>query len=160
MGRLTRNPDVRYSNGAEPTAIAKFTLAVDRRYKREGDATADFISCLAFGKVGQFIEKYCQQGTKLCVEGRISTGSYIKQDGSKVYTTDVVVEHAEFAESRATQQEQPAPAPQAYQPQGYKPAQGMTPPTTYQQQSFQQAAQDGFMQIADDLQDEGLPFGR
>ena len=101
MGRLTRNPDIRYSQGDNSMCVARFTLAVDRRFKRDNEATADFISCVAFGKTGEFIEKYTHQGTKICLEGRIQTGSYVKQDGTKVYTTDVVVENAEFAESKA-----------------------------------------------------------
>ena len=101
MGRLTRDPEVRYSQGEKSTAVARFTLAVDRRFKRDNEPTADFIGCVAFGKTGEFIEKYCRQGTKLCVEGRIQTGSYTNKDGNKVYTTDVVVENAEFAESKA-----------------------------------------------------------
>lgn len=101
MGRLTKDPEVRYSQGEASTAVARFSLAVDRRFKRDNGPTADFINCVAFGKTGEFIEKYCHQGTKLCVEGRIQTGSYTNKDGNKVYTTDVVVESAEFAESKA-----------------------------------------------------------
>ena len=101
MGRLTRDPDVRYSQGEQSSAIARFSLAVDRRFKRDGDQTADFISCVAFGKTGEFIERYCHQGTKLVVEGRIQTGSYTNKDGNRVYTTDVVAENVEFAESKA-----------------------------------------------------------
>lgn len=95
MGRLTRDPDVRYNN--ENMAIARYTLAVDRRGKKQ---EADFISCVAFGKSGEFIEKYCKKGTKLVVRGRIQTGSYTNKDGNKVYTTDVVTEDHEFAESK------------------------------------------------------------
>ena len=99
MGRLTRDPDVRYSD--QSSAVARFTLAVDRRFKRDGDQqTADFISCVAFSKTGEFIERYCHQGTKLVVEGRIQTGSYTNRDGNKVYTTDVVAEEMYFAESK------------------------------------------------------------
>ncbi len=102
MGRLTRDPDIRYSQGEKPTAIARFTLAVDRRYKREGDEqTADFVNCVAFGKTAEFIEKYGRKGIKFAVEGRIQTGSYTNKEGAKVYTTDVVVEQVEFAESKA-----------------------------------------------------------
>ena len=105
MGRLTRDPDVRYTAGDNPTAIGRYTLAVDRRYKREGEATADFINCVAFGKQGEFAEKYFRQGTKVLVTGRIQTGSYTNRDGVKVYTTDVVVEDQEFAESKKTEGE-------------------------------------------------------
>lgn len=103
MGRLTRDPDVRYSQGENAMAIARYTLAVDRRKRRgSGDEqTADFISCVAFGKSGEFVEKYLRKGTKVCVSGHIQTGSYTNKDGVKVYTTDVVVDEHEFAESKA-----------------------------------------------------------
>ena len=103
MGRLTRDPEVRYSQGAEPLAIARYTLAVDRRFVRKdsgNDQTADFIQCVAFGKAGEFAEKYFKQGTKIAISGRIQTGSYTNKDGNKVYTTEVVVEEQEFAESK------------------------------------------------------------
>lgn len=100
MGRLTREPDVRYSQGEQAMAVARFTLAVNKRIKRDDEQQADFISCVAFGKIGEVIEKYVHQGTKLVVEGRIQTGSYTNKDGVKVYTTDVVVENCEFAESK------------------------------------------------------------
>lgn len=111
MGRLTRNPDVRYSqNNDQQTCIARYTLAVDRRGK---DAGADFISCVAFGKNGEFTEKYLKQGTKIVVTGRIQTGSYTNKDGQKVYTTDVVAEEQEFAESKGSEggHKEPAEAP-------------------------------------------------
>lgn len=101
MGRLTRDPEIRYAQNGDQMAIARFTLAVDRRFKRDGENTADFISCVAFGRTAEFLERYVRQGTKLCLEGRIQTGSYVRQDGTKVYTTEVVVENAEFAESKA-----------------------------------------------------------
>lgn len=101
MGRLTRDPEVRYSQGDNSMAIARYSLAVDRRYKRDGDEqTADFINCVAFGKSGEFAEKYLHKGTKIAVVGRIQTGSFTNKDGQKVYTTDVVVEEQEFAESK------------------------------------------------------------
>lgn len=101
MGRLTRDPEVRYSQGDNSMAIARYSLAVDRRYKRDGDEqTADFINCVAFGKSGEFAEKYLHKGTKIAVAGRIQTGSFTNKDGQKVYTTDVVVEEQEFAESK------------------------------------------------------------
>ena len=107
MGRLTRDPDVRYSQAAEPLAIARYTLAVDRRFQRKdntgNEQTADFISCMAFGKNGEFAEKYLKQGTKIAIIGRIQTGSYTNKDGNKVYTTEVVVEEQEFAESKKSQ---------------------------------------------------------
>lgn len=143
MGRLTRDPEVRYTQGEQALAIARFTLAVDRRFKREGDQqTADFISCVTFGKIAEFVEKYCHQGTKLVVEGRIQTGSYTNRDGNKVYTTDVVVEGAEFAESKAAAgQSRNVNNPPA---KGY--------PEQY-------TDNDGFMNIPDGVDEEGLPFG-
>ena len=112
IGRLTRDPEVRYSQAAEPIAIARYTLAVDRRFKREGEEqTADFISCVAFGKAGEFAEKYLRQGTKIAVTGRIQTGSYTNKDGNKVYTTEVVIEEQQFAESKKADESQPQEAP-------------------------------------------------
>lgn len=103
MGRLTRDPDIRYTQGAEPTAVARFTLAVNRRFSTEGQK-ADFINCVAFGRQGEFIEKCAHQGTKLVIEGRIQTGSYTNKDGVKVYTTDITVESCEFAERKTASQ--------------------------------------------------------
>ena len=102
MGRLTRDPEVRYSQGENSTAIARYTLAVDRRFRRnnDGEQTADFIGCVAFGRQAEFAEKYLRQGTKIAITGRIQTGSYTNREGQKVYTTDVVVEEQEFAESK------------------------------------------------------------
>lgn len=137
MGRLTRDPDVRYTQGQEPVAVARFTIAVDRRSRREGEANADFPSCVAFGRTAEFIEKYARQGTKLVVTGRIQTGSYTNRAGTKVYTTDVVVEETEFAESKAAAERNEQQASQ--QP----PA-----PTT---------DADGFMTIPDGIEEE-LPF--
>ena len=118
LGRLTRDPGIRYSQGNDQMAIARYTLAVDRRFKREGEQTADFISCVAFGKAAEFTEKYLKKGTKIAVTGRIQTGSYTNRDGQKVYTTDVVIEEQEFAESKAAasgENEQPA----SCDPQGF-----------------------------------------
>ena len=139
MGRLTRDPEVRYSQGEQATAIARYTLAVDRRFQRRDNSgneqTADFISCVAFGRNGEFAEKYLKQGTKIAITGRIQTGSYQDKDGKTVYTTEVVVENQEFAESKATadsnnSQPQQAPAVDS----------------------------DGFMSIPDNVDDSGLPF--
>lgn len=103
MGRLTRDPEVRYSQGDASMAIARYTLAVDRRgAKKEGEPTADFINIVAFGKAGEFAEKYLHKGTKVVVTGRIQTGSYTNKEGQKVYTTDVIAEDQEFAESKAS----------------------------------------------------------
>ena len=101
MGRLTRDPDVRYTAGDNSMAIARYTLAVERRFKKDGEAAADFIRCVAFGKPAELADKYFYQGIKIVVGGRIQTGSYTNKDGNKVYTTDVVVEDQEFAESKA-----------------------------------------------------------
>lgn len=127
MGRLTRDPEIRYTNSqtGEQMCIARYTLAVDRRFakKNGGDnqQTADFISCVAFGKTGEFAEKYLKQGTKIAVSGRIQTGSYTNKDGQKVYTTDVVVEESEFAESKGTtsQSTNTQPEPQEAPAGGY-----------------------------------------
>ena len=101
MGRLTRDPEIRYSQGESATAVARFTLAVDRRFKRQGDdQTADFINCVAFGRTAEFAEKYLIKGTKVVGCGRIQTGSYTNKEGQRVYTTDVVLEEVEFAESK------------------------------------------------------------
>ena len=138
MGRLTRDPDVRYSTGERQMTIARYTLAVDRRRRaNDGEQTADFISCVAFDKNAEFAEKYLKQGTKIAVTGRIQTGSYTNKDGQRVYTTDVVVEECEFAESKA-----------ASGNGGFTP--GRPEPDT--------AIGDGFMNIPDGVEDEGLPF--
>lgn len=133
MGRLVRDPEVRYSQGNNPMAIARYTLAVDRKFKRDGEASADFINCIAFGKNGEFAEKYLRKGIKIVVAGRIQTGSYTNNGGQKVYTTDVVVEEHEFAESKnASQRNEKNNRPQPG------------------------SSDDGFMQIPDNMED--LPF--
>ena len=104
MGRLTRDPEVRYTQG-DNLAMARYTLAVDRRFKKDGEANADFISCVTFGKSAEFAEKHFKQGTKIAVSGRIQTGSYTNRDGQKVYTTDIVIEEQDFAESKAASQQ-------------------------------------------------------
>lgn len=109
IGRLTKDPEIRYSQGANTTCVARYTLAVDRKFKQEGQPTADFINCIAFGKLGEFAEKYLHKGTKIAVTGRIQTGSYTNKDGQKVYTTDVVVEEQEFCESKSQSNSQPQP---------------------------------------------------
>ena len=156
MGRLTRDPDIRYSQGENSTAVARYTLAVDRRFRRDGDQTADFISCVAFGRSAEFAEKYFHQGIKIAITGRIQTGSYTNRDGVKVYTTDVIVEDQEFAESKNAGQESSQqsfgggyrqPAPQANT--GSAPMQ--------QQSAAPLDLDDGFMNIPDGI-DEELPF--
>ena len=111
IGRLTKDPEIRYSQGANTTCVARYTLAVDRKFKQEGQPTADFINCIAFGKLGEFAEKYLHKGVKIAVTGRIQTGSYTNKDGQKVYTTDVVVEEQEFCESKSQSNSQPQPTP-------------------------------------------------
>ena len=119
VGRLTRDPEVRYSQGDNTTAVARYTVAVDRRFKRDGEPTADFIPCVVFGRSAEFAEKYFRQGMRVSVSGRIQTGSYTNKDGVRVYTTDVVVEEQEFAESKAASasnsgyQASPSPSPSA-----------------------------------------------
>ena len=140
MGRLTRDPEIRYSAGENQTAVARYTLAVDRRFRRQGEEqTADFISCVAFARSAEFAEKYLHQGTRVVVSGRIQTGSYTNKDGQRVYTTDVVVDDQEFAESKASA----ASSEAAYTPSRSNPA---------------APAGDGFMNIPDGVEDEGLPF--
>lgn len=102
IGRLTRDPDIRYTQSQKPTCIARYTLAVDRRFKKEGEQSADFISCVAFGKQAEHAQKYYHKGIKIAIVGRLQTGSYDHRDGYKVYTTDVVVEEQEFAESKSS----------------------------------------------------------
>lgn len=119
MGRLCADPEVRYSQNQNQTAVARYRLAVDRRFKREGEQTADFISCVAFGKAAEFAEKYLRQGTKIAITGRIQTGSYTNREGQKVYTTDVVVEEQEFAESKGASGNIEGSTPQATDPDGF-----------------------------------------
>ena len=102
MGRLTRDPEVRYSQSESSTAIARFSLAVDRRFKRDGEATADFFNCTAFGKQGEFVERYLKQGTKVVVCGRVQNDNYTNKNGEKVYSVQIMVEEIEFAESKAS----------------------------------------------------------
>ena len=146
MGRLTRDPDVRYTQGESPAAIARYTLAVDRRFVRrdQQDAqTADFIGIVAFGKAGEFAEKYLKKGTKVIVTGRIQTGSYTNKEGQKVYTTDIVAEDQEFAESKNA-----AGSNGGFSGAGNNASAGAEKPV---------AAGDGFMNIPDGI-DEELPF--
>ena len=133
MGRLTKDPDIRYTQVSNPICVARYTLAVDRRFHKEGEQTADFINCVVFGKGAEFAQKYLFRGTKISISGRIQTGSYTKQDGTKVYTTEVVVEEQEFAESKLNS-------------------------NGAERQSPAQDSQDGFMNIPDGVDDEGLPF--
>ena len=136
MGRLTRDPEVRYTSGENSLAIARYTLAVDRKIRKDGDATADFIPCVVFVRSAEFVEKYCRKGLKIAIVGHVQTGSYTNRDGQNVYTTEVVVEEQEFAESKnsgsgSSQQNAPQPSPDV--------------------------GQDGFMNIPDGIEEE-LPF--
>ena len=147
MGRLTRDPDVRYSQGERSMAIARYTLAVDRRGRRNQDSsaeqqTADFINCVAFDRAAEFAEKYFRQGMRVLVSGRIQTGSYVNKEGQKVYTTEVILDDQEFADSKGAASEMGGYAQAA-------PSQRPAPTS---------AIGDGFMNIPDGVEDEGLPF--
>jgi len=107
VGRITREPEVRVSSGDTATTVARYSLAVDRKFKRDGEQTADFINCVAFGKNGEFAEKYLRKGMKIAIVGRIQTGSYTNKEGQKVYTTDIIVEEHEFVEAKQQHQESP-----------------------------------------------------
>lgn len=131
IGRVVRDPEIRYSQGENTTCIARYTLAVDRKFKQEGQPTADFINCIAFGKLGEFAEKYLHKGIKIAVTGRIQTGSYKNKDGNTVYTTDIVVEEQEFCESKSQSNSQPQPTP---------------------------SNDNSWMSIPDNLDDSSLPF--
>lgn len=138
-GRLTKDPDVRYSTGTTQMCVAKYTIAADRKFKKEGEASADFINCVSFGKIAEFAEKYFRKGTKIIVSGRIQTGSYTNKDGNKVYATDVIIEEQEFAESKNQNNG-------TYQNQNTEP----TPPPMPERSN-------GWMNIPDGI-DESLPF--
>ena len=147
MGRLTRDPEVRYSQGERSMAIARYTLAVDRRGRRNQDSsaeqqTADFINCVAFDRAAEFAEKYFRQGMRVLVSGRIQTGSYVNKEGQKVYTTEVILDDQEFADSKGAASEMGGYAQAA-------PSQRPAPTS---------AIGDGFMNIPDGVEDEGLPF--
>lgn len=135
MGRLVREPEVRYSQGEKAMAIARYTLAVDRKFKRDGEPEADFIPCIAFGKLAEFSEKYLTKGVKIAVTGRIQTGSYVNKEGNRIYTTDVIVEEQEFCESKKANGENNQSEPSPY---------GNAPT-------------DGFINVPDGIEDE-LPF--
>lgn len=140
IGRLTRDPEVKYTNSAEPLAVARYTLAVDRRFQRNNDQdqqAADFISCVAFGRAGEFAEKYFRKGLKIAVTGRIQTGSYTNKEGKKVYTTDVIVEEQEFAEKKGSE--------------------GAAVNRTDGRMSQPAVGADGFMDIPEGIEEE-LPF--
>jgi len=155
VGRLTRDPEVHYSQGDNATCVARFSIAVDRRFKRHGEQEADFINCIGFGKTAEFVEQYFVKGMKIGLTGRIQTGSYTNRDGQKVYTTDVVAEEVEFVESKNNQggqQGQQQPAGGGFNPQN---ASTNGPGGFNASNGF--AAGDGFMNIPDGI-DEELPF--
>lgn len=131
MGRFVRDPEIRYTQGENSMAVARFTLAVDRRFKRDNQPTADFINCICFRKTAEFVKKYCKKGTKLVVDGSWQTGSYTNKDGNKVYTNDCLVDNCEFAESKATAEQN--------------------------QKNDNKSGNDDFMNIPDGVED-GLPF--
>ena len=146
MGRLTRDPEVRYSQGERSMAIARYTLAVDRRGRRtpdNGEQSADFINCVAFDRAGEFAEKYFRQGMRVLVSGRLQTGSYVNKDGQKVYTTEVILDDQEFADSKGASSEMGG---------------GYTQSAPAQRPAPASAIGDGFMNIPDGVEDEGLPF--
>lgn len=136
-GRLTRDPEIRYTDGG--STVASYTVAVDRRYRQEGGETADFIRCVSFGKSAEFMEKYFRQGMKIEINGRIQTGSYINKDGQKVYTTNVITEQIGFAESKRSSEAEG----NGYERNNERP---------------RPSDADGFMNIPDGVEDEGLPF--
>ena len=138
MGRLTRDPEVRYSQGANSLAIARYSLAVNRSFKREGEPDADFFNCTAFGRNAEFAEKYLKQGTKILVSGRDQNDNYTNKDGQKVYSVQIIIDEQEFAESKSSQGESG----------GYQPSSRPTPSA---------AIRDGFMNIPEEI-DEELPF--
>ena len=140
IGRLTADPDIRYTNGNN--AVARYTLAVDRRFKKDGEQSADFISCITFNKAAEFAEKYLHKGSKIIVSGRIQTGSYTNKEGRKVYTTDVIVADQEFAESKRTDETN------SWGPTDNKP----------KMERGESRVGDGFMDIPEGVEDEGLPF--
>ena len=141
MGRLTRDPDIRYSAGENSAAVARYTLAVERKYKKEKETNADFIGCVAFGRNAEFAEKYLRQGLRILITGRIQTGSYTNREGVKIYTTDIVVEEQEFAESK-NQNKDVQQGPPLQEGRG---------------SSQLEQDEDGFMKIPDVI-DEELPF--
>lgn len=155
IGRLTRDPEIRWTQGQDQKCVARWTLAVDRKVRRsenQNQQTADFISCIAWGRTAEFVEKYLRQGTKIAVVGRIQTGSYTNRDGNKVYTNDVVVEELDFAESKKNDGSRNVPQ----QGSGYRDNQGNYHDGYGSYDSRKEG--DGFMDIPDGVENEGLPF--
>lgn len=155
MGRLTRDPDIRYTQGDNSMAVARFSLAVDRRRTgSDGQREADFINCVTFGRQAEFAERYLHQGTKIVLTGRIQTGSYTNKDGQKVYTTDVVAEDLEFAESKAASENRSGQG-------GYNSYNNSGMGQDYnnrREPDYTSSVGEGFMNIPEGVEDEGLPF--
>jgi len=145
IGRLTRDPEIRYGQGANNVMIGSFSIAVDRRFKREGEPEADFFNCRTFGKQAEFVEKYLKKGIKIVVEGRIQNDNYTNKEGQKVYSTQIIVDNLEFAESKAASE-----ASGNYGGQSYTSSQAPAAPAPT-------GAQEGFMEIPGGLEEE-LPF--
>ena len=142
MGRLTRDPEIRYAQGENQMAIARFSLAVDRRFKRQGDPDADFFNCTAFGRQAEFVERYLKQGTKILLAGRVQNDNYTNKNGEKVYSVQIIAEEIEFAESKGSGSQPGGDSQSNYQPATPSPA---------------QAADDGFLNIPNGIEEE-LPF--
>ncbi|MCR5460089.1 MAG: single-stranded DNA-binding protein [Acetatifactor sp.] len=151
MGRLTRDPEVRYSQGATPTAVARFSIAVDRRFKRDGEPDADFFNCTCFGKQGEFVEKYLHKGTKVVLSGRVQNDNYTNKDGQQVYGTRIMVDEIEFAESKNAA----GSGDNGYNNNGSN--YGNNNYGGGRSQAAPSGAGDGFMNIPDGI-DEELPF--
>ncbi|MBE6013318.1 single-stranded DNA-binding protein [Anaeropeptidivorans aminofermentans] len=142
LGRLTRDPEVRYSQSSPPVAVTRYTIAVNRRFKREGEADADFIPCVAFGKAGEFAERYFKKGMMVCVSGRIQVSSWEDQQGQKRWSTDVIIDEQDFAESKASFASRKDNEPAPKEPAGYQPS----------------AEPEGFSAISESIDDDDLPF--
>ncbi len=155
MGRLVRDPEIRYTSGDSSTAIARYRLAVDRRFKRDGQPDADFFDCVAFGRQAEFAEKYLHQGTKMVVQGRLQNDNYTDKDGRTVYRVQIVVENQEFAESKAASQQNASAyrAPAQQEAPAYSQGDFQAPPA----RTAPDTSADGFMNIPDSI-DEQLPF--
>ena len=152
MGRLAREPEVRYSQGGEPIAVARYTLAVNRRFKRQGEPEADFINCVAFGKTGEFAEKYFKKGQMVSVVGRLQVRSWDDNEGKKRWTTEVIVEEQHFAESKKDSGEGKAAAEQS------RPAAAQSKPAAQNGKQMGLAEQEGFYPIDETVEDDDLPF--
>ena len=163
MGRLTRDSEVRYTTGANAMAIAHYRLAVDRRFKRDGQQDADFFDCVAFGRTGEFAERYFHQGTKVVIQGRLQNDNYQDKDGRMVYRTQIVVENQEFAESKAASRDSEASYRAPQDPQSSQGGYRQSAAPARQEKSYEEPSRDtagdddGFMNIPEGI-DEELPF--